>query len=72
MHAHNVFEVAERCRIQADILNPRSIRHLQLCRSLKCKQNPVCQGLASISSKIFPKIGFKVRNKIKLCFVLSS
>ena len=27
-HAHNVFEVAELCRTQADILNPRSIVHL--------------------------------------------
>ena len=27
-HAHNVFEVAELCRIQADILNVRSMAHL--------------------------------------------
>ena len=63
-----MFEVAELCRTQADILNPRSIGHLQRRRSLKYKQNPLCQVLASIcgqkksqslSSKIFPKIGLK-------------
>ena len=67
-HAHNVFEVAELCRIQADILKPRLIGRLQLCRSLKYKQNPLCQVLASIggqkksqplSRKIFPKTGLK-------------
>ena len=63
-----MFEVAELCRTQADILNPRSIGHLQRRRSPKYKQNPLCQVLAwicgqkksqSLSSKIFPKIGLK-------------
>ena len=49
-HAHNVFEVAELCRTQADILNPRSIGHFScsLADHQKYKQNPLCQVLASI------------------------
>ena len=70
-------EVAELCRTQANILNPSSIEHFA---SLKYKQNPLCQVLASIcrqkksqswSSKIFPKIGFKATNSLFLNLIVS-
>ena len=67
--AHNVFEGPELCRTRADILKPSLDRTLVVRRSLKYKQCRInvevialiCEQKESqsLSSKIFPKIGFK-------------
>ena len=41
--AHNVFEVTELCRTQADILKPALDRTLLASQITKKKQNPQCR-----------------------------